>query len=55
MTVTIRVAVTSGRTANSPSMAKKSPNGTSPKKSTTGSIRAAMMPKVMAIDSVAPR
>ena len=51
MTVTMRVAVTSGSTANLPSKAKKSPRGTSPKKWRTGSIRAAMMPNVMAIEA----
>ena len=40
-------------TANLPSVAKKSENGTSPKKWITGSIRASTIPTVMATDSSA--
>ena len=50
MTVTMAVAATSGMTANWPSVAKNSENGTSPKKSMTGRTRAMTMPTVMATE-----
>ena len=50
MTVVTAVPPISGSTAYCPSVAKKSPNGTSAKKSMTGRIRATMMPTVMATD-----
>ncbi len=53
ITVTIRVPATSGRTAKSPSVAKKSPNGISWKKSMTGRMSAMTIPNEMAIDSSA--
>ncbi len=49
--MTIKVPATSGTTAYSPSVAKKSPNGTSRKKSITGLISAITIPNEIAIES----
>ena len=48
--MTMKVPATSGRTANWPSVAKKSPKGTSAKKSSTGRMSATMIPTVIATD-----
>ena len=49
----MKVAVTSGRTAKVPSVAKKSPKGTSLKKPITGRMSAAMMPRVIRTETKA--